>query len=510
MEAALHRFARLLRRSGMRVSVSEVVDAMRAAAEPGVLADRLALHAGMSVCLVKDRRDQAVFDEIFEAFFHLAPAARGQAEDHGHAHDDLSDTAETADVTVSPEPSQTPRQGHSHGKPADLREHFKAEDMAQQFNLHQEADTIDMSAMTDELVLSTDPAGSLAAAARVQLTTTRLHGAGAPGDLAATSGRAVDVELTVAEELALIDWLAGELNHGADGPDEALLDELRRRLGGVLGELPELLRRYLETLMALERRAIELGEIRAAGVDRVSAQDRLELEEALRRLVRSLHGAPRARRRVTAAGRVDGGRTLRSSMRYDGIPFRPITVSRAHDRPRLLVLADVSLSVRATARFTLNLVHGLQSLTSHVRSFAFVADLVEITDLFAEHPMHEALGLVMGGLPAGGVLDIDTDSDYGAAFGAFVEGFGSAIHRRSTVVVLGDGRGNGRDPNLPAFAEITRRARETFWLTPEPSYSWGLGGCDLPAYAEHCTRVHVVRDLSGLDRVSRMMATAAG
>jgi uncharacterized protein with von Willebrand factor type A (vWA) domain len=86
----------------------------------------------------------------------------------------------------------------------------------------------------------------------------------------------------------------------------------------------------------------------------------------------------------------------------------------------------------------------------------------------------------------------------------------STVRRAQEVahgVVLGDGRGNGNDPNLEAFAEITRCARETIWLTPEPRYSWGLGGCDLPDYAEYYTRVRVVRDLTGLETAAQEMAT---
>jgi hypothetical protein len=147
-------------------------------------------------------------------------------------------------------------------------------------------------------------------------------------------------------------------------------------------------------------------------------------------------------------------------------------------------------------------VHSLQSVASSVRTFAFVQDLVEITDLFAEHRIEDALSLVMAGLPAGGVLDVDADSDFGSSFRTFLDLHGSAITRRTTVVVLGDGRNNGRDPGLAAFQEITRRARSTIWLTPEPRFSWGLGGCDLPLYAEHCDRVQVVRNLAGLDRAA--------
>ena len=137
------------------------------------------------------------------------------------------------------------------------------------------------------------------------------------------------------------------------------------------------------------------------------------------------------------------------------------------------VRTDDSLSVRATARFTLHLVHGLQNLFGQVRTFAFVSDLVEITDLFEDHPVEQALGLVFGG----DVLDVDANSDYGAAFGRFKEDFGSAVNRRSTVIVLGDGRGNGNDPNLEAFAEITRRARETIWLTPASAAAAPIWAC---------------------------------
>jgi uncharacterized protein with von Willebrand factor type A (vWA) domain len=193
---------------------------------------------------------------------------------------------------------------------------------------------------------------------------------------------------------------------------------------------------------------------------------------------------------------------MRRNMRYDGVPFNPVAVRRSEDKPRLVVLADVSLSVRATARFTLHLVHGLQTMFGQVRSFVFVADLVEISELFAEHPVEQALGLVFGGQ----LLDVDANSHYGLAFGEFLDQYGAAVTRRTTVLVLGDGRGNGNHPNLDAFIEITRRARETIWLTPEPRYSWALGRCDLPLYAEHCDRVRVVRDLSGLELTAHEMA----
>ena len=75
--------------------------------------------------------------------------------------------------------------------------------------------------------------------------------------------------------------------------------------------------------------------------------------------------------------------------------------------------------------------------------------------------------------------------------------------------MLGDGRGNGNDARVDTFQEITRRVRETIWLTPEPRYSWPLGSCDLPRYAEFCDRVQVVGDLSGLQQAAQQMSAEA-
>jgi uncharacterized protein with von Willebrand factor type A (vWA) domain len=505
VEATLHRFVRLLRLAGLRISIPEALDAMRCAGQPGVLSSRAVLHTALRVALVKDQRDEPMFDEVFDAFFSLVRIGGNDAgHGHSHAHDDLVDTGELEAFTLSDEPSDTPQEGHEHGKPKSIRDYFKQEDLAQQYNLHQEANKIDLAALTDQIVFSKEGVGDDENRYRVELSAERVHGAGPPGKLSSSSGTSVDASLTIAEQDALLAWLNDLDGSDADG-DESDAAALRRRLTGVLENLPQALKRHLEALLALEQKIVETREQREARVDRMTESERAELEDSVRRLARSLHGALTHRRRAATAGRVDPGQTMRRNMRFDGVPFVPVTVRRAEDRPRLVVLADASLSVRATARFTLNLVHGLQDMFAQVRSFAFVAEVAETTELFRDFPSERALGLIFGG----DVLDVDANSDYGNVFGEFIAEHASAITRRTTVVVLGDGRNNGNDPNLAAFAEITRRARETIWLTPEPRYSWGLGSCDLPAYAEYCSRVRVVRDLTGLEQAAEDLAAGS-
>jgi uncharacterized protein len=494
VERSLHRFVRLLRLRGVRVSVTEALDAMRAAAQPGALADRETLRGVLRVALVKDRRDEELFDELFDRYFWLEPIAAAESHGHNHVHDDLADKGEAESFTISPEPSQTPQQGHSHGKPADIRDFFRQQDLATAYNLHQEANKIDLASMTDEIVLAKERGRSAASGPRIQLETSRLHGGGLPGKLLSSPGTWLDAGLAVAEEQALLDWLGDPDADAAADPLAALV----RGSGGEIANLGELLKRHLEALAAMDRRAIESPERRGTRASAIGEAERYRLEETLRRLAKTMPGALTHRRVVAARGRVDPGRTMRANMAFDGIPFRPVTVARREDKPRLVILADVSLSVRHTARFTLYLVHGLQRLFGQVRTFAFVADTVEVTDLFAEHPVERALDLVFGG----DVLDVDADSDYGAAFGRFREEFPDTVTRRTTVVILGDGRGNGHDANMDVFEEMARRCKQLIWLTPERRNVWRLGRCDLPRYAELCDRVDVVRDLDGLDRAT--------
>jgi uncharacterized protein with von Willebrand factor type A (vWA) domain len=496
VERGLQRFVRLLRINGVPVSVTEALDAMRAAATPATLADRGSLRDALRVTLVKDRRDQATFDDLFDRYFRLEPVAISTGHgQHSHAHDDLTDEDEVESYTISQDLSPTPAQGHSHGKPADIREFFRPEDLAVRFNLHQEANKIDFASLTDEIVLSTDQRRG-ASGARVQLETSRLYNAGVPGRLTRDTGTRLDVDLTVAEERALLDWLADA---------DIDLGEAESAVGS-LANLPELLKRHLRALSAMQQRPVESPEPAGLRTERIGEAERRRLEDILRRLARAMPGALTHRREVGGRGRVDPARTMRANMRYDGVPFRPVTMFRREDKPRLVILADVSLSVRRTARFTLHLVHGLQRLFTQVRTFVFVADVAEVTDLFEQHPVERALDLVL----AGDVLDVDTNSQYGAALGRFREEFGSAVTRRTTVVMLGDGRSNGADPNLEAFEEIAGRCRRLIWLTPEPRHVWRLGSCDLPSYATLCDRVEVVRDLDGLDRAADQMVNGVG
>src|SRR5262249_55518644 len=159
--------------------------------------------------------------------------------------------------------------------------------------------------------------------------------------LAPATGHRVDTALSVAQQEALLGWLEA----ADEQADEQALARLRGQLAGVIAALPELLRRYLDRLAGAVVEARMADHARAGSVEERGGAGR---GGRLRRRPRQLHGARTSRQRAPSRGRVSPGRTMRRNMRYEGVPFQPVTTSRAEDKPRLLLLADVSLSVRAT------------------------------------------------------------------------------------------------------------------------------------------------------------------
>ena len=495
MDQTVLRFASVLRGRGVRLSVAEVADASRAVAAVGVTS-REPVRLALEAALIKDGRDRQVFGELFDLFFALRPVDPGPAgHGHDHAHDDLQDTGQLHDFTLSEEPSPEPQTGHSHDEPVDIRDYFDEKDLASSYNAHQEANKIDLAAMSDEIMLNTDQSAEREGLAGVQLETARLHNAAAAKDLAPTSSTRVDAELSVAEGMALDELLAQQ-------DDDPIPEHLRGvDLEGLVADLPEMLKRHLERFLALGLQ-VESHEGTPVFRERISERERRDLEEVLARLGRSVKGALTHRKRPAATGRIDVSRTMARNMRFDGVPFLPVTTQRKEDKPRLVVLADASMSVRNSARFTFHLVHGLQRLFPRVRTYAFVDALADVSAPFETHGLEDALGLVFGNE----LLDVDAASDYGAVFGDFAADHLSTLTRRTTVLVLGDGRNGGRDPGIESLEQIKRQCRRLVWLSPEPRYSWNLGSCDMPAYSRLCDRVEVVRDVQGLESTVRALA----
>jgi uncharacterized protein with von Willebrand factor type A (vWA) domain len=234
----------------------------------------------------------------------------------------------------------------------------------------------------------------------------------------------------------------------------------------------------------------------------LSEAEREEVRRAVRGLAERLRGAERVRRRRAQHGRIDPHRTVRRSLATGGVPFQPARRRRRRDKPRLVLLCDVSDSVRAASLFMLELVHAAQDIFAGTRSFVFVSEVAETTDLFRAHAPETALARIYGG----GVVSLAHNSNYGRALAAFEAREGRTIDRRTTVVILGDGRTNFLADGADAVGRIRERARAVLWICPESPAGWGSGDSAMPRYVTAVTRVLVARTAQELSIAARAVA----
>lgn len=229
---------------------------------------------------------------------------------------------------------------------------------------------------------------------------------------------------------------------------------------------------------------------------RATASELEHLRAAIRPLARRLAAQLRRRHRSPRSGRIDVRRTIHRSLPTGGVPVEVVHRRLRKRRPELFVLCDVSGSVADFSSFTLSLISALADELATTRTFAFVDAVDEISAL-----LESAIGVIEPWqlLQSGRVIGDDGHSDYGTVFEGFWERYGrQALNGRSTVIIIGDARGNYRPARADVVARIAERARRVYWLNPEPSDQWDTTDSTQAEYAAHCSAVYEVRTLGQL------------
>jgi hypothetical protein len=454
-----------LRRDGFAISTAQALDAARVVALVG-FADRDRLRDALSAVVVERRADRERFREAFAAFF---------TPDRAHAGDLWS---------------RLRARGFAEAELSALREMLQA--AAEQSGATGDAPALlgllGSESELDHLLLAAGIARTLA-----PMTSTLQAGFFAQ--------RVMD-QIDLPRAASAVRRLAAALR-------EALGEERGAALGEALAEELARVRRRVRMHVdrsLTDRLAEPPSEGRRAGTipfAGLTEAEREEVRRAVRGLAERLRGAERVRRRRARRGRIDPHRTMRQSLRTGGVPFQPARRRRRRDRPRLVVLCDVSDSVRAASLFMLELVHAAQELFAGTRSFVFVSDLGETTRLFADHPPDAALARVYGG----SVVSLAHNSNYGRALAAFEDLAGRDVDRRTTVVILGDGRANYLADGVETLSRLRERARALFWICPEAPGTWGSGDSAMLRYAGAVTKVLVARCAKELEIAAREVAS---
>jgi uncharacterized protein with von Willebrand factor type A (vWA) domain len=462
MIKALLQFAALCRAGGLRISTAEILDVVECL-EVLEFADENSFRAALRANFVKEEKDRERFEKIYDLYFHTL---RIGADD---------------------------RQARSLSR--------RLIDLVEAFGPEEEAPS-SLQAFLD--FLSGDAAAFLKELQKI-----------------------LDLELD-APEVPFSDILPPTRRQAAGRDLRKLLQEAGieeadpegRRLGNLLTERLMLAGQMqangppgqgLPTQDA-GRDPCQVRNLGELPFSHLSRQEAREVHEAIERLARKLRDIVARRYHSKREGVVDIKKTIRRSVRYQGIPLEIRFRRRQKRKPKIVALCDVSYSVWQAVPFMLNILYSVQDCLTRVRSFVFIAQVTDVSDTMKNYDILEAIDRVMSDfkleLPRNAVYGDEKDrdaadadpeiSDYGAAFTQFNRDFLDVLDKKTTLIILGDGRTNFLAARAELLEEMRDRCRRVVWLNPEAENLWGDGDSAMEIYRPFCDDLRPCRNLNEL------------
>lgn len=447
LDSRIIEFVRGLRAGGVRVSLAESLDAMRAVGVIGV-SDREIFRQSLRTTLIKESSDFPIFDELFQLYF------SGGGAPLQNAADDLT---------------------------ADERTMLKVALAAMSGRIQQ---------LLDWLTSGHGPSrGELEELAR----RSGADWANKPGEARWVSRRMLrqmgfqHLEEQIQElvqhlqEMGMSPEAIGELVGVVDANRTALADQVAQQVG-------------LQVAREREERSRDLhgSDLMHKPFQALTESEAELLRKEVQRLVAQLRSRAALRRKRGKSGKFDPKSTLRANQRYGGVPFE-MKYRRRKLKPSLVLICDVSTSMRSVAEFMLRLIYELQDQVAKARSFAFNADMDEISVMMSGNRTADAISEVLYGFPPGYYA-----TDLGNSLDTFFLKWSESVNNRSTVIILGDGRNNYNSPRIDLMKQLENRAKRLIWLNPEHRQQWGSGDSDMLEYESICDDVYQVRNLAQL------------
>lgn len=467
MDRKILEFAALLRRAGVRVSHSEVADCLKALSMTGL--DREIFYHTMTSALVKDQADIPTYNKVFEYYFD--PDFFGHRQE-GLASGNVLDENGCSgnDPVMDGEQCRSTGFGHGQGLATATVEKF--------VQVIKIGDSGEMSQLVKKGVASL-------------------------GEIKDEDLR--DIKNAIRQVKVFLEWHMGvsKLEQEAGLCNEAELLEWKERLS----RLEEMLYRELEKVLIKRLGTDALYTILAReninqlDFYNLSAPQIAEIKKKISKLAHRLATRLSYRQKRAMRGKVDLQRTIRKSMATGGIPIRPAYRDRYPTRPEIVVLCDLSGSVKVFSEFMLQLMYSIQSRFLHVRTFVFVDTPDEVTELMKNREIED------------GVRDIYNKSrfsktafsDYGEMFIDFCQKYMDVLNKQTTLIIIGDARNNYRREHQDYFQLMSAEVKKMIWLNPEPVEKWDYEDSIMSVYGVFCSQVFECRNLQQLEVVARKL-----
>ncbi len=449
MDARIIHFIAALRASGVRVSLAESEDAMHAVDHLGVI-DRELFRLSLKATLVKEAKDGPTFDRLFPVFFGSG---------------------------------QPPMMNGTEGLSAEEQQTLR--DALRQILRELQAEL--MRRLMEGRPLTRDELQQLGQQSGLQSANQPYHQQWITRRMLQQLGlhdleQAINELMELLAALGMSDESRQQLRDAMDGNAEALEEQVREYVGQQIAE--NMAKDY-------EKRP-PLDDLMHRPFQSLTEREADELRHQVQRLAAQLRSRAALRQKRGKEGTLDPKATLRANLQYGSVPIK-MKFKHKMLKPKLVLITDVSTSMRPVAEFMVRLMYELSDQIARARSFAFINSIHDLTREFEHGRASEVVQEILERIPPGYY-----NTDLGAALAEFTHDHFDSIDRRTTVIFLGDGRNNFNDPRLDLIDQIKRRAKRMLWFNPEHSSQWQVGDSDMWQYAPLCDAVHRVSNLAEL------------
>ena len=465
MQKKIIEFTNLLRKSGVRVSVAESIDAFQALDELS-LGDREVFRDALRTTMVKRSDDIATFDQLFDLYWSAF-------------YDGLRDAFEEAAGSVGDEVDLEKLMEQMRQGLQDM------EGMPPLSELARALLTQDLSQLEQMIREAAEQAGTPRIENMLQIgffTRRTMEQMGAEG-----AGQEIRD-------------LAQQLREAGMG--DAEVDALMELVDRYLEALRKSVRNFTER--ELQQRNFDYMEkfrresLLEKSFYNLSEEEIRQMREVVTRLAQRIKNVLSIRKRRLKRGKLDLHTMLRRNMAHGGVPFERVFKERRKDRPKLVILCDVSSSVANVSRFMLQFMYSLQECFTKIRAYVFVSELGEVTQVFKDLDINDAIEKALDG---GDVINVYTRSNFGHAFHVFWQNHLAAVDNKTTVLVLGDARNNYNDPRAWCLRDVHDKAKNVVWLNPESPSAWGFGDSVMDKYLPAIDVAEECRNLKQLSRI---------
>jgi uncharacterized protein with von Willebrand factor type A (vWA) domain len=431
MQRTLAKFLRALRASEIPISPAEAIDAHNTLVMVGY-SDRTLLKDSLCATLAKSAEEVERFDDCFEMFF-TREEFRGDGGDHNASED--YDTIDPALIAENP--------------------------LAQLLEGGDES----------ELAQAMEQAANEAGVANIRFATQRNL----------FTRRMLD-------QMGLRDMerLIARLNRAQTASGTAAAQRLEAAREYLFDQARQYTTRQFDLYARFAGEQLRAEFLVKTSLSAVEQRDFQRMHRIVRRMAHKLATRYNRRRKQSKRGVLDVRRTLRRNMAHDGILFETVWKQTRIEKPKIVVICDVSQSVAAAARFLLLFLYSLNEVIASLRAFAFSSNLIEISDILESRTVEQAIPEILEEIGF-------RPTDYGQAFADFDEQFLDSVDRRTTIIMLGDVRTNNTDARIDLMRRLHDRAKSFIWLNPEPEPFWGTGDSEMLRYRTFC---HVAKTCS--------------